>query len=552
MRLRILSFIFPLAAFGLLHCGSSSGRSGFTEGQNDPNKPTGPGFDNGDAGKAPDATPVFDKCKVPPDGDNGGGLECTKSSPPNSFTPKIKWTWSPTTGGSSSGGSFGTTGSMVTPLVGNFTDDNGDGVIDLCDMPDVLVTTGGGGVGAAGKIYMLAGDTGQQEKEFEALVDASVNPAFGDLDGDGVPEIVANDPEGHIVVFDNEGKVKWRGNDVGAYHSQMNSYCHAIAIYDLDADGTPEIIAAFEVFDSRGNKLFGHDVTSFQGQYWCPANTAADLDGDGKLEVIFGNAAYHSDGSVFWTIPGPPGQPQVANLDGDPDPEIFVARQDGILVLDHDGNIKYGPLNLTGDSTPSPQCWSKPGAVHDFDGDGIADLSASTCTKYGAYKVKSGGLDLLWSATVDDTSGLASTTAFDFLGGGIAQAVYGDQKALYVFDGSNGNKLFDSPRSSGTLIEYPVVADIDNDQSADILVVSNTNGVGTYKHTIQAIEDEQKRWIPTRRVWNQHAYHVTNVREDGTIPKVMAKSWQRLNTFRTNAQIQGNGDCAPPPANPPK
>ena len=80
----------------------------------------------------------------------------------------------------------------------------------------------------------------------------------------------------------------------------------------------------------------------------------------------------------------------------------------------------------------------------------------------------------------------------------------------------------------------------------------NNGGTGQYQHTIQAIEDEQKRWIPTRRIWNQHAYHVTNVREDGTIPKVMAKSWQRLNTFRTNAQIQGNGDCAPPPANPPK
>jgi hypothetical protein len=98
-----------------------------------------------------------------------------------------------------------------------------------------------------------------------------------------------------------------------------------------------------------------------------------------------------------------------------------------------------------------------------------------------------------------------------------------------------------------------VVADIDNDQSADIVVVSNGNGgVGTYKHTVEVLQDETKRWIPTRRVWNQHAYHVTNVREDGTIPKVMAKSWQRLNTFRVNAQIEGGGDCAPPPSNPPK
>ena len=45
---------------------------------------------------------------------------------------------------------------------------------------------------------------------------------------------------------------------------------------------------------------------------------------------------------------------------------------------------------------------------------------------------------------------------------------------------------------------------------------------------------------------------MTNVREDGTIPKVMTKSWTKLNTFRTNSQIQSGGDCAPPPPNPPK
>jgi hypothetical protein len=42
------------------------------------------------------------------------------------------------------------------------------------------------------------------------------------------------------------------------------------------------------------------------------------------------------------------------------------------------------------------------------------------------------------------------------------------------------------------------------------------------------------------------------VREDGTIPKVMKKSWQSLNTFRTNTQVSGGGDCRPPPPNPPK
>lgn len=199
-----------------------------------------------------DVTQPIDKCHVPPDGENAG--ICTKSSPPNSFTPAVKWTWSAP---APQGG--GLEGSIVTPLVGNFTDDNGDGEVNLCDVPDVIVTINGGGPGAAGQIVMLAGDTGKLEYTFEGIVDASVNPAFGDLDGDGIPEVVANDVQGHLVAYDNHGKIKWVGKDIGVYKQNMSSYCHAIGIYDLDGDGKPEIRAAFEVFDNKGNHKFNHD-----------------------------------------------------------------------------------------------------------------------------------------------------------------------------------------------------------------------------------------------------------------------------------------------------
>ncbi len=39
---------------------------------------------------------------------------------------------------------------------------------------------------------------------------------------------------------------------------------------------------------------------------------------------------------------------------------------------------------------------------------------------------------------------------------------------------------------------------------------------------------------------------MTNVREDGTIPMVEPHHWEGLNTFRTNAQIQGGSVCNPP------
>jgi hypothetical protein len=62
---------------------------------------------------------------------------------------------------------------------------------------------------------------------------------------------------------------------------------------------------------------------------------------------------------------------------------------------------------------------------------------------------------------------------------------------------------------------------------------------------LRAIRDIEDRWIQARRIWNQHSYHVSNVREDGTIPQFEPKSWEGLNTFRTNAQIEGGGICDP-------
>ena len=151
---------------------------------------------------------------------------------------------------------------------------------------------------------------------------------------------------------------------------------------------------------------------------------------------------------------------------------------------------------------------------------------------------------IVWSATVSDASGIAAGTAFDFLGDATAEAMYADETNMFIFDDA-GEVLLQTPRSSGTLSEYPVVADIDNDGSAEIVVVSNMISSAT-SPTVQAIRDVEDRWIQARRIWNQHTYHVTNVREDGTIPQVESPHWELFNTFRTNIQIENGGLCDPP------
>ena len=271
------------------------------------------------------------------------------------------------------------------------------------------------------------------------------------------------------------------------------------------------------------------------------ATAAADLDGDGDLEVVLGNAAYHHDGSVYYTAPGiAAGYPEIADLDNDGLPEVIVNNQNGITLLQHNGVVIYQDKRPTGDPVGFTT-WLRPSTIHDFDGDMFPEFAVSSANNYTVYEPADA--TIVWKATVSDQSGIAAGTAFDFLGDGTAEAMYADENYMFIFD-DNGQVLLQIQRTSGTLSEYPVVADIDNDGSAEIVVVSNQLA-GPASPTVQVIRDIEDRWIQARRIWNQHTYHVTNVREDGTIPQFEPPSWEALNTYRTNAQIEGGGVCMP-------
>lgn len=464
---------------------------------------------------------LADQCSVNDDLDGVG--ECSEEAPPDSFEPEIQWSWS---------GQGEEVNSWVTPLVANLTDDDGSGTIDLCDTPDVLVVaTYGTGYLAPGHIYLLDGETGAVQLRFEEAVESTVTPAIGDIDGDGLPEIVTvQSSSGALIAFEHDGTVKW-----AATAAWPARYSGALALADADNDGDVEILAGNMLSDHMGNLLWTAPAAAGE---WS-ASAFADLDGDGDLEIVLGSAAYHHDGTVLFQTAVGPGYPQIANLDSDPEPEVLVTNQSGITVLEHDGTVKFQDRRPTGDPA-GYTTWIRPATIHDFDGDGAPEFAVSSASNYTVYRADG---SIHWSSTVSDASGIAAGTAFDFLGDGSAEAMYADESRMFIF-GDSGEVLLEIPRTSGTLSEYPVVADIDNDGSAEIVVVSNDYGA-VASPTVQVIRDVEDRWIQARRIWNQHTYHVTNVREDATIPQFEQPSWEGLNTFRTNAQIENGGVCDP-------
>jgi len=467
--------------------------------------------------------PPIDVCKVQDDMDAVG--ECDQEAPPDSFDPELQWTWT---------GPNGDAFSIVTPLVANLTDDNADGVIDLCDTPDIVVVASSfsGSPDQPGRVYVLDGATGTQQLVFPVAVDHTVTPAIGDIDGDGLPEIVTSVVGGNPIAFEHDGTHKWTSAS-----NWPEVYSGALALADVDNDADVEILAGNRLFDHNGVLLV--TVPAPAGNW--SSSALADLDGDGDLEIVLGHAAFQHTGQAVFISAVQPGYPSLADLDGDGQPEILVSNATGLSLLNHDGSIIFQDERPTGDP-PQNTNWLRPSTVHDFDGDGSPEFAVSSANNYTVYKPQ--GPSILWKAPVSDFSGIAAGTAFDFLGDGVAEAMYADETTMFIFGGA-GEVLLQIPRSSGTLSEYPVVADVDNDGSAEIVVVSCQFG-GQPSPTVQVIRDKEDRWIQARRIWNQHTYHVTNVREDGTIPQFEPPSWKNLNTYRTNSQIENGGLCKPP------
>ncbi|MBU1167210.1 VCBS repeat-containing protein, partial [Patescibacteria group bacterium] len=155
---------------------------------------------------------------------------------------------------------------------------------------------------------------GQQKGSFLAYADSmkhGLEVATGDLDGDGIDEIITGAGEGagpQVRVFDSAGKVKMT-NGFFAFNDKFRGGIH-VASGDLDGDGKEEIIVGagpgggphVRIFDGEGNEKFTRKFFPYTKNFRGGVHVASgDLDGDGMAEVI--------------TSPGEGGGPHVRIFD---------------------------------------------------------------------------------------------------------------------------------------------------------------------------------------------------------------------------------------------
>ncbi|MSP58856.1 MAG: VCBS repeat-containing protein [Myxococcales bacterium] len=547
----------------------------------------------GDAGTCTQPLPLSGRCLESPPRCGDGGVQDGGCLAPCEYHPKVgvltpvaRWSWGPTAKEYPN-----YTDVWSTPTVGRLHDANCDGKIDELDSPNIIFVSGAvaptNSPRDTGVLRVLDGRTGQEVWSLRKAGQGSMgfmgfSVAIGDVDLDGFIDIIAVTGEKYVVLIDHTGKVL-RTSDKPV-PGGTDGWGGGPALADMDGDGRPEIAFGATVFTTTNNALTRKFVGA--GGSGGGANqelsTFVDLDGanDGNLELLAGTTAYRGDGTMLWDRKDlPEGFPGVGDFDKDSKPEAVLVANGQLWILEGaTGKTVLGPLMLPGSGSGGPP------TVADFDGDGKPEIGVAKADFYSVVKadLAQKKLTLLWKTQNHDlSSSVTGSSVFDFEADGIAEVVYGDECFLWVFDGPTGKVRFSTSTTSFTATEASVVADVDGDGHAEIVMISNGaspvnwkcvdgNGKGatvngaTWKappkgpayRGITVFGDQAGGWVGTRTLWNQHSYHVTNICDArdaachapnlyGAIPKQEIPNWKLpwLNNFRQNVQDRGVFDA---------
>lgn len=497
---------------------------------------------------------------------------------------------------------------LMTPVIGQLNDDDGDGAITRDDTPDIVVLMDDGGqnrTNARGVLRSIAGDGSSINftlAEIEAPDDITIYPyrysgaALGDIDADGQGDILftaqiyqdttpdsaptetgpadTTEPEsgGGGDSEEEPPEDSWEDNPVRPPPPQVvnTDECYLVAI---TGDGELFWLSQDVSFDCGGH-----------------APAVADLDGDGSIEVVLGPYVFAGeDGTLVVTGDAGTGNPDyyeemgyisvVSDLDGDGQQEILAGNtvynsigatvcslegaEDGfpaVADLDMDGQGEFvsvgdGNVRLYEADCTEKTSWAietagngGPPTIADFDADGLPEIGIAGATEYMVYEVDG---TLLWSMPVSDASSHATgSSVHDFESDGQSEVIYADETTLWVFDGATGqSRLADTNHTSRTLHEYPVAVDVDGDGATEIVVPNGGGHYGAEYGGIYVLGDAGDGWYGNRQVWNQHAYNIVNINDDLSLPAVPDANWPEHNNFRSGDPnpVSGgaSGDAVP-------
>lgn len=366
----------------------------------------------------------------------------------------------------------------------------------------------------------------------------------------------------YLQAYDIHGVNVWTssspyGTDVS---STEREYPVAVSFADFNGDGYPEVYVRNKIFDAATGQLLLEVVSENgnEGNSWshkCGSTNyygilsvpfAADLTGDGNPELILGNEVYHIDITSRTDVSGnsaaliashtPPnsvssdGHTQVADFNGDGYLDVLVSVRN---MYSTSASTYYYVWDVHND-TVSNAYWVRNNnggksipLIADIDNDGALEIVVQQPCESGnrmralRYNADLRSFTEVWGrpnpVAVDD-SWSNTLTMFDFNGDGYNELLFSGRSAVYVLDGRNGNEIASMPFGEVTVMDYPVIADVDNDGSVEFITIdaagANSQAVGN----LHIFRSSGVPWSSGRSVWNQYMYNATCVNNDLTIP----------------------------------
>jgi len=356
-----------------------------------------------------------------------------------------------------------------------------DGVFGLVEVQDPNTATCSGGLGPRNDYLVGVAPFGL---------------AAGDLDRDGVVDLVTADSEAKVTLLFGRGD----GTFDDRVTLEVDSYPEQVAVGDLDSDGNGDVVVGYQgslwVVPGNGDRTFSSPITTSIGTDIPVGLVIGDVDGVGTLDVVVAGRSPDEirvmrgqGGGALALGSGQPltGQPDavvIADIDGDGLTDVVTNHwtymnraTDGISVLRGTGG---------GGLTPAQDYPTGAGAgfvaVAQLDADALLDVAVSN--------YYDGSIEVLRNAGGGVLEPVALTRAGTNPNGIAAADIDGDGKLdLVVADANNAAVVVLFGDGSGgfpTSMTYEVgigpvsliSADLNGDGKADIATTSYNNSAG--------------------------------------------------------------------------